>query len=662
MKELTLLFKITFGIRRLRALAQARRQIQALEQEVERLKSQTEIVLNVNAFGWESIYIGMKVFGKLKQRALDFIGVAAEMETYKMQFETLYGSAQKAQQVLDQIKQFAATTPYEIAELTDAWRLMKAYGLEPNLRMMRAIGDAAASLGGGRETFQGIIVALGQMYAKGKVSAEELMQLAERGVPVYEILEEKLGLTRKQIANIGAAGIPAQRAIEAIVQGMEERFGGGMERLSKTWQGTISNLRDLAYQIKAAIGKPIMEVANRDLRRLVEWLNKVRQSAEFKRVIQGLAQGFVEFYRTIRATVLWLWKVIEPIVRFLAMHPNLMGKLMALIGAFSIVGIALGGLIVTAGALYGKILALQTAWVGLRLYSLKFATSGNIVAITFGRIGAAISGALRLLPVLFGSIAAAGWPVWLLLGALAIFVGTLFTAWVKNWGGIRDHTRKVFGVISRVIKVAFFIWLGLAKRWFSFLFRGLKALGSFFVNVWMKIARTVWRALTALYGAYGKAIKVAIGALGKLIGFVEKLLRKLSKAPGMGWAKKLANALGEVRLTADAIKRGRLGEVLSFKLRGLYQSGAETWGVIKKGVGGALAGAKRAAKSPIENLQQFATGGAGPTLATAPSPTINNYYLTQHFDRESVVITTGEIDAESFRELLGRIIKEEARG
>ncbi|NPB03088.1 MAG: hypothetical protein GXO39_01550 [Thermotogae bacterium] len=101
MKELTLLFKITFGIRRLRALAQARRQIQTLEQEVERLRSQTEIVLNVNAFGWESIYIGMKVFSKLKQRALDFVGVAAEMDAYRMQFETLYGS------------------PYEIGELNE---------------------------------------------------------------------------------------------------------------------------------------------------------------------------------------------------------------------------------------------------------------------------------------------------------------------------------------------------------------------------------------------------------------------------------------------------------------------------------------------------------------------------------------------------------------
>lgn len=111
MRELTLLFKITFGIRQLRSLAQARSQIQALEQEIERLRTTSEIILNINAFGWESLYVGMKVFETLKQKALGFIDVAAEMEAYRMQFETLYGSAQKAEQVLDQIKQFALMVP-----------------------------------------------------------------------------------------------------------------------------------------------------------------------------------------------------------------------------------------------------------------------------------------------------------------------------------------------------------------------------------------------------------------------------------------------------------------------------------------------------------------------------------------------------------------------
>jgi len=176
-KDLTLVFRISFNLKRIEAISQANKRLQSLNQTLERLRARSEIVFNVNAIGWESVLVGRRLFEGVRRAAIDFISAAADMEAYRMQFETLYGSAQKARQVLDQIKTFAAKTPFEIAELTDAWRLMKAYGLEPNLRMMKAIGDAAASLGGkagARETFQGLIVALGQIYAKGKLSAERL--------------------------------------------------------------------------------------------------------------------------------------------------------------------------------------------------------------------------------------------------------------------------------------------------------------------------------------------------------------------------------------------------------------------------------------------------------------------------------------------------------
>jgi tape measure domain-containing protein len=132
---------------------------------------------------------------------------------------------------------------------------MKAMGLEPNLRMLETIGDTVAALGGSEEVFEGIIRALGQIQAKGKASAEELMQLAERGVPAYQILQEKLGLTAEQVANIGNEGIEASRAIEALLEGMRERFGGNMERMSQSWEGMMSNLRDQWTRFMKAVGE-----------------------------------------------------------------------------------------------------------------------------------------------------------------------------------------------------------------------------------------------------------------------------------------------------------------------------------------------------------------------------------------------------------------------
>ncbi len=188
------------------------------------------------------------------QLSKSFIEVNAQFERFQVTLETLYKSNQKAKAVFDSLLDFASKTPFEINQLTEAWVKMKAMGLEPNLDMFQKIGDAVSALGGSQEIFDGIITALGQMQAKGKVSAEELMQLAERGVPVFEILQEKLGLTKEQLANIGNEGIEASKAINALVEGMGEKFAGNMERMSNTWSGIISNLKDSWTRFMMLIG------------------------------------------------------------------------------------------------------------------------------------------------------------------------------------------------------------------------------------------------------------------------------------------------------------------------------------------------------------------------------------------------------------------------
>lgn len=75
--------------------------------------------------------------------------------------------------------------------------------------------------------------------------------MAERGLPVYEILRDKLKLTSKEMENIGANGIKSGAAINALLTGLNERFGGAMEKQSKTLQGQWSNLVD---NVKSAVG------------------------------------------------------------------------------------------------------------------------------------------------------------------------------------------------------------------------------------------------------------------------------------------------------------------------------------------------------------------------------------------------------------------------
>ena len=62
-----------------------------------------------------------------------------------------------------------------------------------------AVGDAVSAVGGNTETLNGVATALTQISMKGKVSAEEMQQLAERGIPAYKLLAEGMGVTEAQL-------------------------------------------------------------------------------------------------------------------------------------------------------------------------------------------------------------------------------------------------------------------------------------------------------------------------------------------------------------------------------------------------------------------------------------------------------------------------------
>ena len=67
------------------------------------------------------------------------------------------------------------------------------------------------------------------MQTKGKVSTQELLQMAERGLPVFEILGKKLNLTKEQLGDIGNQAISSSVAIPALLEGLNERFAGSLE-------------------------------------------------------------------------------------------------------------------------------------------------------------------------------------------------------------------------------------------------------------------------------------------------------------------------------------------------------------------------------------------------------------------------------------------------
>lgn len=203
--------------------------------------------------------------------------IAGDFEQTQIAFETMLKSAEKADKFLKEASAFANKTPFEFPELINSSKLLLAFGFEADkiLDLMTVIGDTSSGLGAGAEGIDRITRALGQMKAKGRAQAEELLQLQELGVPANQILQEELGLTGQQIANIGNESIEASKVIDALLRGMDKRFGGMMQNQSKTAKGMISTLSDtLKNGLLRPWGQGLWEGIKPGLSKITTWLDE----------------------------------------------------------------------------------------------------------------------------------------------------------------------------------------------------------------------------------------------------------------------------------------------------------------------------------------------------------------------------------------------------
>ncbi|BBG64280.1 tape measure protein [Phascolarctobacterium faecium] len=187
---------------------------------------------------------------------------SAQMEQTRKAFTTLLQDASLAKDFLAELERFAASTPFELPGLLDASKRMLAFGFSAQqvIPILTAVGDSAAALGMGQEGINCLTMAIGQMQAKGKVSAEEMLQLAEAGVPAWQMLADAMGKSIPEAMKLAEKGaIDSATGIQAIVSGMNSKFGGMMKDQATTINGMLSNIKDSVGQTMTVVGDEITE-------------------------------------------------------------------------------------------------------------------------------------------------------------------------------------------------------------------------------------------------------------------------------------------------------------------------------------------------------------------------------------------------------------------
>jgi tape measure domain-containing protein len=178
-------------------------------------------------------------------------------------FEIKLKGRKEAEEFFTRIVDFAKDAEQELPQVLDSTqRLMSAFDSKQALQSLSAITDRVAATGktGGdaKEQIDGIGLALQQMIYKGKVSGQEIMQLAERQVTAWKYLGDEIARTdakfaamtdEERIARVGEMAekgmLNAKTAVAVIVRGMEKEFGGTSKRIAReTLSGIESNTND----------------------------------------------------------------------------------------------------------------------------------------------------------------------------------------------------------------------------------------------------------------------------------------------------------------------------------------------------------------------------------------------------------------------------------
>lgn len=195
--------------------------------------------------------------GAIASAGVYMVKLAGDFQNVQMALTNMLGSAEKAQSLIADLQQFAATTPFEFQGLAKASQKLLAFGFtaEQLIPTLTAVGDAAAGLGVGAEGVDRITLALGQMAAKGRVQSDEMLQLTEAGIPAWKMLADTIGTDIPTAMDKVTKGqVDAQTGLTALVSGMESRFAGLMAQQAGTIHGSWSNLMDGLEQSATQVG------------------------------------------------------------------------------------------------------------------------------------------------------------------------------------------------------------------------------------------------------------------------------------------------------------------------------------------------------------------------------------------------------------------------
>jgi tape measure domain-containing protein len=249
--------------------------------------------------------------------------------------EALGLSSRMAQETLRWLEALTIQSPFEADDVASAFQLAQGYGFLASAtssvseaqglgivtaqRLTQAMLNQVAATGRSPEVMSRVALALGQINANGKVTAEEINQLAEAGINARRVLADRFtGGSVPELNDLVSRGlIPANEAILALVEDMEI-MGSAAQQMGETWPGLIASLSDIATIGLRTLFAPALD----QIRPFIVQLVGALQGPAVQGVLQSIGAnlgtfvgGGISRVQSLLGSFAAGWRLVAPAVR-----------------------------------------------------------------------------------------------------------------------------------------------------------------------------------------------------------------------------------------------------------------------------------------------------------------------------------------------------------
>ena len=181
---------------------------------------------------------------KLTNSVGSLVQQGAQLQILSLTLEAFGGSAASAAVALENFRNIAATTSFNLQQVASAGQILLGYGvsIDQATESTRQLAIIASATGG---ELTNLTRNLGQVQTQGRAYTRDLTQFAIQGIPIWTALSQVIGVSTDEVKKFAADGkigfAEVQTALDLLTQ-EGSAFAEIAKRIDQTWIGQLRRL------------------------------------------------------------------------------------------------------------------------------------------------------------------------------------------------------------------------------------------------------------------------------------------------------------------------------------------------------------------------------------------------------------------------------------